>query len=143
MEYNIPFQIRDILPNIYEHWIARNLLDYILLARGHMERSRVLAVINRPKRYIGRDSLEGEMINWEQVKSFYQDKEWMVDRIEELEAHLRMIRKLAPTAAINYIRKAVGYDGFLTAYAAEKKIKPEEYLEIADQIGRASCRERV
>ena len=134
MEYNIPFQIRDILPNIYEHWIARNLLDYILLARGHMERSRVLAVINRPKRYIGRDSLEGEMINWEQVKYFYQDKEWMVDRIEELEAHLRMIRKLAPTAAINYIRKAVGYDGFLTAYAAEKKIKPEEYLEIADQI---------
>lgn len=134
MEYNIPFQIRDLLPNIYEHWIARNLLDYILLARGHTERSRVLAVINRPKRYIGRDALEGEMVNWEQVKSYYQDKAWMADRVEELEGHLRVIRKLAPVAAINYIRKAVGYNAFLTDYAAERRIKPEEYLEIADQI---------
>lgn len=134
MEYNIPFQIRDALPNIYEHWIARNLLDYILIARGHTERSRVLSVINRPKRYIGRDSLEGEMVNWEQVKSYYQDKEWMAERIEELEMHLRTIRKLAPAAAVNYLRKAVGYNEFLTAYAKERKIKPEEYLEIADQI---------
>ncbi|MCI9595196.1 MAG: ATP-dependent helicase [Lachnospiraceae bacterium] len=134
MEYAVPFQIRDNLPNLYEHWIARNLLDYILLARGHLERSRVLSVINRPKRYIARDALEGEMINWEQVKSWYQDKDWMVDRIEELEDHLRVIRGLAPVAAVNYIRKAVGYDEFLAAYAKEKKLKPEEYLEIADQV---------
>ena len=134
MEYNIPFQIRDALPNIYEHWIARNLLDYILISRGHLERARVLNVINRPKRYISRDALEGQMVSWESLKSFYQDKNWMMERIEDLEYHLQMIRKLAPTAAINYIRKAVGYDEFLKEYATQRKLKPEELYEVADQL---------
>ncbi|MDO4327775.1 MAG: ATP-dependent helicase [Lachnospiraceae bacterium] len=134
MEYSIPFQIRDELPNIYDHWIARNLLDYILVARGHGERGRVLSIINRPKRYISRDALEGEMVNWEQVKSFYQDKGWMVERIEDLQYHLMSIRKMAPTAAINYIRKAVGYNDYLKEYAQFRRMKPEELLEVADQI---------
>ena len=32
MEYNIPFQMRDALPNIYEHWITPDLLTYIRMA---------------------------------------------------------------------------------------------------------------
>ena len=32
MEYNIPFQMRDALPNIYEHWITQDLLTYIRMA---------------------------------------------------------------------------------------------------------------
>lgn len=134
MEYNIPFQIRDELPNIYEHWIARNLLDYILIARGDRERHRILSIINRPNRYISRYALEGELVILDSVKSFYQDKGWMVERIEELEYHLSVIRKLAPAAAVNYIRKAVGYNTFLTEHAQSKKMQPEEFLEIADQI---------
>lgn len=134
MEYNIPFQLRDVLPNIYDHWIAKNILDYILVARGHVERARVLSVMNRPKRYISREALEGEMVNWEQVKSFYQDKGWMVERIEDLQYHLSMIRKMAPGAAVNYIRKAVGYNEYLNEYAKFRRMKPEELFEVADQI---------
>ena len=29
MEYNVPFKTRDSLPNIYEHWISKNILAYI------------------------------------------------------------------------------------------------------------------
>ena len=134
MEYNIPFCLRDELPNLFDHWIARNILDYILAARGHMERARILSIINRPKRYVSRDALEGEMINWEQVKSFYQDKGWMVERIEDLEIHLMSIKKMVPAAAVNYIRKAVGYNEFLKEYAAFRRMKPEELYEIADQV---------
>ena len=32
LEYNIPFHIKDALPNIYEHWIARDLFSYIKIA---------------------------------------------------------------------------------------------------------------
>ncbi len=134
MEYAIPFQIRDEIPNIYDHWIAKNLLDYILVARGHVERSRVLSIINRPKRYISRDALEGEQVGWEQVLSFYQDKGWMVERIEDLLYHLSMVKKMAPGAAVNYIRKGIGYDDFLKEYAQSHKMKPEELFQVADQI---------
>lgn len=134
MEYNIPFVMRDALPNLYEHWISRNILTYMRAAKEGPDRSFILPIINRPQRYISRDALEGQQISWERVKNFYQDKDWMVDRIERLEYDLTMIRQMAPVAAVNYIRKAVGYDQYLKEYAEARKMKPEELLETADQL---------
>ena len=134
MEYNIPFRMKDSLPNLYNHWISQNILNYIKIADGSLERSRVLQVINRPNRYISRDSMEMPVVSWEAVKSYYQDKGWMVERIEQLEYDLKMIRKMAPTAAVNYIRKAVGYDEYLKDYAEFRRMKPEELYEVADQL---------
>lgn len=145
MEYNIPFQMRDALPNLYDHWITQDILAYIRIARGSEtarsngttgapRRADVLRIINRPKRYISRDALEGQTICWEAVKSWYQDKGWMVERIEQLEYDLRMIGKLAPVAAVNYIRKAVNYDEYLREYAEYRRMKPEELLAVADQL---------
>lgn len=134
MEYNIPFQMRDALPNLYDHWITQDILAYIRIAREGAKRADVLRVINRPKRYISRDALEGQDISWEAVKSWYQDKGWMVERVEQLEYDLKMIRKLAPVAAVNYIRKATAYDDYLREYAEYRRMKPEELLQVADQL---------
>ena len=60
------------------------------------------------------------------MKSFYQDKGWMVERIEDLEYHLMAIKKMAPAAAVNYIRKAVGYNDYLKEYAAFRRLTPAE-----------------
>lgn len=134
MEYNIPFQMRDVLPNLYEHWITRDILTYIRIAMEGSRRADVLRIINRPKRYISRDALEGQVISWEALKSWYQEKDWMIERIEQLEYDLRMIRKMAPVAAVNYIRKAVGYNEYLKEYAEYRRMKSEELFETADQL---------
>ena len=134
MEYNIPFNMRDTVPNLYDHWIVKNILSYIKAATGDLSRSNILTIINRPKRYVSRDALEGQMVNWEAVKSFYQDKNWMLDRIEQLEYDLIMLKTMAPAAAVNYIRKAVDYDSYLREYAGERRMKPEELLEVLDQL---------
>lgn len=34
MEYNIPFELKEHLPNLYEHWIAKDILTYIEVAQG-------------------------------------------------------------------------------------------------------------
>lgn len=140
MEYNVPFQMRDELPNLYDHWITQDILAYIRIAGDELmkhrqaKRTEALRIINRPKRYIHREALEGQVISWDAVKSWYQDKAWMVERIEQLEYDLVMIGRLAPVAAVNYIRKAVGYDGYLREYAEYRRMKPEELLEVADQL---------
>lgn len=134
MEYNIPFNMRDTVPNLYDHWIVKNVLSYIKAATGDLSRSNILTIINRPKRYVSRDALEGQMVNWEAVKSFYMDKNWMLDRIEQLEYDLIMLKTMAPAAAVNYIRKAVDYDSYLREYAGERRMKPEELLEVLDQL---------
>lgn len=38
IEYNIPFVTRDSIPNLYEHWIAKNIFAYIRLAMGSRSR---------------------------------------------------------------------------------------------------------
>lgn len=134
MEYNIPFYMRDAVPNLYEHWISGNVISYIRAALGDLSRSNVLQIINRPKRYISRDALEDRQVNWESVKSFYQDKNWMMDRIEQLEYDLAVLRNMAPAAAVNYIRKAVEYDEYIREYAQSRRMKPEELFETLDQL---------
>lgn len=139
MEYNIPFSMKDAIPNLYEHWICKNILSYLAAARGDLSRANVLQIINRPNRYISRDALEKTCVSWEGAKSFYQDKGWMVERIEQLEYDLKMIRNMAPVAAVNYIRKAVGYDDYLKEYAQYRRMKPEELLDVLDQIQESSA----
>ncbi|MEY8338305.1 ATP-dependent helicase [Lachnospiraceae bacterium 62-35] len=134
MEYNVPFAMRDSLPNLYEHWISRNILSYIQVALGNRERSKIMEIMNRPKRYISREALESPHVSFEKIKSFYQDKGWMVERVEQLEYDLDMIRKMAPVAAVNYIRKAIGYNDYLREYADFRRMKEEDLLETADQI---------
>lgn len=134
MEFNLPFTMKDSLPNLYEHWISKNVLAYIRLARGEMTRGNVLQVINRPNRYISRDALGDGKVSWDALKSFYQDKGWMVERIEQLEYDLLMLRTMPPAAAVNYIRKAIGYDDYLKEYAQFRRMKSEELLEVLDQL---------
>ena len=53
MEFNLPFEMRDALPNIYEHWVAKGpfRLPASCEEAARTEQS-FLQVMNRPKRYI-------------------------------------------------------------------------------------------
>ena len=134
MEFNIPFTMKDSLPNLYDHWISKNVLAYIKAARGDLSRGNILQIINRPNRYISRDALEDAAVVWDRVESFYQDKRWMVERIEQLRYDLMMLKPMPPAAAVNYIRKAVGYDDYIKEYALYRRLKPEELMETLDQL---------
>ena len=134
MEFNIPFTMKDSLPNLYDHWISKNVLAYIRAARGDLSRSNILQIINRPNRYVSRDALEDAAVSWDKVESFYQDKRWMVERIEQLKYDLMMLKTMPPAAAVNYIRKAVGYDDYIKEYALYRRLKPEELAETLDQL---------
>ena len=45
-----------------------------------------------------------------------------------------MLGRMAPAAAVNYIRKGVGYDSYLQEYAEYRRMKPEELSQVADQL---------
>ena len=134
MEYNLPFRTRDTVPNLYEHWISRNILTYIRIAMGSRAREDILQVINRPKRYISRDAMPDETVSFERMKVFYAEKDWIAERIESLEGDLRAIARMSPLAAVNYIRQGMGYDEYLIEYAAFRRMRPEELLETADEL---------
>ena len=45
-----------------------------------------------------------------------------------------ILSTLAPYAAVNFIRKGMGYEQYLIEYAQYRKIRPEELLEVLDRI---------
>ena len=139
MGYNIPFQLRDVIPNLYSHWIAKDLFAYMEIAAGSRKRSDFYRIMNRPNRYFSRDAFDTPTVSFDRLKSFYQDRDWMEDRICDLEADLRAMSRLKPVAAVNYIRKVIGYDDYLRSYAEFRRMKPEELFETADKLAESSA----
>ncbi len=138
LEYNLPFKMKDSIPNIYDHWIARNLIDYINFSRGAKDRSSFLQIMNRPNRYISRECLTDTHIDLGQLKRYYADKVWMLERLNKLEYDLEMIKGMDPYSAIFYIRKAVGYEDYLIEYAKFRRIKIDELTDTLDEIAEAA-----
>ena len=134
MEYNIPFSMRDVIPSLYGHWIAKDLMAYLELGHGSRARSDFFRIMNRPNRYFSRDAFETPLVSLDQVRDFYRDRDWMQERVMDLEGDLRTIGRLRPGPAIHYIRQAVGYDDYLKEFAAFRRIRPEEFFDIASQI---------
>ena len=134
MEYGISFHMKEHVPNLYEHFIAKNFMTYMKMALGDRSRKSFLEIMNRPNRYIGRDSVERGEISFEQLRKYYEEKDWMLDRIDQLEVDLRIISRMAPYGAIQYIRKHIGYDEFLVEYAYKRKIKMEDLREVLSEI---------
>ena len=134
MEFNIPFRVRDQVPNLFEHWIARNIFCYIRLAMGSGQRKDLLPVLNRPKRYLNRECVDDETISWEHMLAYYQDKGYVCDRIEKLQYDLKMLGRMGPFAAVNYIRHVIGYDDYLREYAQFRRMKDEELFELVGEL---------
>jgi DNA helicase-2/ATP-dependent DNA helicase PcrA len=134
MEFNLPFEMRDAMPNLYEHWISRDILAYLHLANEGLTRREFLQVMNRPKRYLSRDSAASPVITMDELRRYYAGKDWMMDRIDRLEMDLQIVRSLKPYAAVNYIRKGIGYEEFLQEYAKQRRIREEELVELLDEL---------
>ena len=139
MGYNIPFKLRDVIPSLYSHWIAKDLFAYMEIAAGSRKRSDFYRIMNRPNRYFSRDAFDTPIVSFDRLKSFYQDRDWMEERICDLEADLRAMAPLKPVAAVNYIRKAIGYDDYLRSYAEFRRMKPEELFETADKLAESAA----
>lgn len=133
-DFAIPFQTRENVPNLFDHWICKDICAYIKLALGQRERGLFYQIMNRPKRYLSRESVETPVLDFERMKKYYEGKDYVTDRIEKLEYDFSMIRGLNPFAAVNYIRRAVGYDGFLTEYAAYRRMSAEDLFDVLADI---------
>lgn len=134
MEFNVPFRVRDQVPNLFDHWIAKNLTCYIRLAGGSKLRKDLLPVLNRPKRYLNRECLNDEVICWEYMLDYYKEKPYVCDKIERLQYDLKMLGKMGPFAAINYIRHVIGYEEYLKEYAEFRRMNVEDLIEVLNEL---------
>lgn len=137
-ESKIPFQMKEKMPNLYQHFIAKDVMAYFKLATGKGSRSDLLQIMNRPKRYLARESVSGTgKMMYEEMRKFYEEKDWMQDRIDQLELDLRILGKITPYGALNYLQKKVGYDDFLREYAQIRKVQMQDLTDILAELEEA------
>lgn len=134
----IPYDLRDNSGNVYEHWVAKDLLAYLLLAENEESDSALRRILNKPKRYIGKDLLaEAETMPYTLLRSFFvcpSLRGWQEENLENLRIDLNQIRKRTPYDALKYIRKVIGYDEYLEEFAAYRRTSAQVLQEIADEI---------
>ena len=155
-ERNIRFVIKDSVPNIYEHWVAKNIFAYIELAgmqdtgrtydannrtvgRTDGWRELFLQIANRPTRYITRESLRRQDLSFDTLYAENRDKAYVREKLDKLKYDLAILGKLPPKAAVGYIRKAVGYDGFIKKYAEERMLDAEGLYEILNELAASAA----
>ena len=134
MRNNIPFTIRDAIPNLFDHWVAKDIISYIKLAINMGDKSDLLRISNKPNRYISRDSLSSSRANIETLFDYYDDKSYMIKRIVELREHLRTIKNLKPATALRYIRNVVGYDEYIEEYCDMNSVESDDCYSILGDL---------
>ena len=115
----------------------KDIRDYIQFSEGDRSRGLFFRIMNKPQRYFLRDSIE-EKVNFEHMKQYYQGNQKMIDQIIELENHTKNLKDMSPFLAVNYIRKAIGYDDYILEM--EKRDKSINLKEIIEKIQQdAAC----
>ena len=65
---------------------------------------------------------------------YYEDKEYVCDKVERLQYDLKMLGRMGPFAAVSYIRNVVGYDDYLREYARFRRMEESELLDMANEL---------
>ena len=151
MDRGIPFTMRDRLPNLYDHWVSRDILSYLRLAeavktakrssrRVLLPREAFLIVMNHPNRYFSREAVsfasvsEGTdpalKVDPERLLLYYREKAWLRQRVEVYLQELETLSVLPPFAAVNYVRNGMGYEAFLKEQASTTGRNVEDLLQV-------------
>lgn len=126
----IPYQVKEKGTCIYDHFIAADVSSYVRLALGEQRRSHWLAVMNKPNRFLSREALAGEEVTLEELKRFYREKPQILHQLEKMETGLSRLRSMKPYLGLQFLRKGMGYETYLTRKAAGEQMKQREWEEV-------------
>lgn len=136
MEHGVPFTMRENLPNLFDTWMAKDIMCYLQLALGNRSREKFLKIANRPVRYLSRTAFTEPEVSFDKLRAYYavKNQDWMEERIWNFEYDLKNLAALSPYAAIHFIRKGIGYDEFLKIYADERNVNADDWFDVLDEM---------
>lgn len=119
LKEKIPFQMKEKVGNIYASVVAKDIIAYLQYALYQKDIKAFYRIMNRPVRYIRRDTVPMKCFTMQELIMNNQDKSYVIQNITQLYEHLRFLKNMSPYAAVNFIRKGIGYDEYLRGKAKE------------------------
>ena len=137
----IPFSMKERPANRFRHFVVQDILAYLTLAEEAegFQRRHFLRIMNRPVRYLKRDSVAGETVREKELLCWYDGSPVLQERIRRLFQDIGHLRGMRLCLQIHYIRNIIGYDGYLREkYGPEKAGElvriGEEFQEFSRQF---------
>lgn len=134
MQEGISFYAKERIPLVYDHWIAKDILCYLRLAGGERARGLFLQIMNRPVRYLSRDVLDEAQVDLDSWEAVYEEQPWIARRIAQLAEDLQVMSHMGPFAAMNYVRKGIGYEEYVIDYAQTHGQDAQELVAVLDEL---------
>ncbi|WP_250277418.1 ATP-dependent helicase [[Clostridium] colinum] len=141
IDYNIEYQLKDKIPSIYDHFIAKDIIAYIKLSIDKSDNESFVRIANKPKRFLSKDIISNAVNICKDKESALEYlyckadlKSWQLENINNLLFHLGKIKGKSSYDAIRYIFNNVGYEDYLEDYANFKNIGIKGLLEISNEI---------
>jgi DNA helicase-2/ATP-dependent DNA helicase PcrA len=134
MKEGIPFTIKEKPKNIYEEPSSKDIISYIRYALYEDSVEDFFRIMNRPVRYIKRNSVPLKPFKMNELLNNNKGTGYVTDNIISLYEQLKFLKTLNPFAAVNYIRKGIGYDDYLKKQAHERGREATKELDELDEL---------
>ena len=138
---DIPYEMKEKVASIYEHFIVQDIMAYLQIAAGGGTREQMLRIMNKPSRYISREAVGEGSVDLGKVEEYYRKAQMPEIQRDKIRKELARFRKQLQSVkgftlrpAINYILKAMGYGQYLKDQAGADTEKWQEWQELLDWL---------
>ena len=135
----LPFTCDEGPESDHAHWIAEDLFAYLRLGRGSARREDYLQILGKPLRYLSRQLFQQESIDRNALFAALWERPQTARNLTEFLRQLDRLDGLLPYAAVEYIRREIGYEKYLKDYADSRNLPAEPFLELLDRLQEESA----
>ena len=129
----IPYVSSQLTGVIYDHFIAKDIMDYLKVAHGYGGREALLSVLNKPRTLIGREALRKEDMTPQDIVRFYEARGYGTGVYEDARRFamgMRILRGMELSQGVTFIYRYFGYETYLRHKCGNDKEIMENYEEI-------------
>ncbi len=134
----IPFYIRDRAESMFDGNEGRDIRAMLDFSKGKCSRENFLRFMNKPLRYISRAEAGNENIDLKELLNNSDPKKYMYGRLKRLIYDMEKLKNMHPFAAVNYIRKGMGYEQYVVNEAEKNGRDPSSVTEVLDLLQEAA-----
>lgn len=136
----IPFILLDKGYNFFEHFICKDIINYLTLSIDPFNKVAFNSIINKPFRYISKSNLS-YVSKYEEHKNVFDiliDKNdtapFQAKKLNELKSDISYLNKISLGSAIQYIISSLGYIDYLREYANKFNQNFSDLEEVLEEL---------
>ena len=136
----IPFFLLDKGYNFFEHFICKDIINYLTLSIDPFNKVAFNSIINKTFRYISKSNLS-YVSKYEEHKNVFDiliDKNdtapFQAKKLNELKSDISYLNKISLGSAIQYIISSLGYIDYLREYANKFNQNFSDLEEVLEEL---------